>query len=143
VSRAFTVLIKAKAVHGIKEPDCTNSCSAGKVGRGGGEKKKREGMIRASNDCLSRRLTLTPTFSGFSFSLDEENRGWARRTGSGEENRTKENENGMRRPRHVFAGACRNFPFRKRTVYSVEAGSEGDGGGDCCNVTSPRAHEAL
>lgn len=118
MSRAFIVLIKAKT--GIKEPDCTNSCLAGDGGGGEGE-KKREGMTRTSNDCLSRRLTLTPSFSGFSFSLDEGNRGMGG-VESGEENGTKENENGMRRPRHVFAGACRNFPFRKRTVYSVVAG---------------------
>lgn len=63
------------------------------------------------------------TFSGFSFSLSGRGESRMGTKGRKEKSRTKEND-GMRRPRHVFAGACRNFPFRKRTdaVYSTSEG---------------------
>lgn len=90
-------------------------------------------MTRASNERLSLASADTDavqaTFSGFSFPLDAGGNEEGRRE---REREGKREDDGMRRPRHVFAGACRNFPFRKST-------SEGR----LLQRHVPRVHEAL
>jgi hypothetical protein len=119
------------------------------LGEGDGEGRRREEK-EGRDDPGLERLSL-PSADTNADVLGDFHSLWTKRImdeekgiGSGEEeNRTKENENGMRRPRVMFSpGHVAIFPFGRGRCIAPRL-DEGDGGGDCCNVTFPRAHEAL
>lgn len=92
-------------------------------------REREKGMTGASNERLSLASTDTDaiqaTFSGFSFPLDEGDRGGGNEKREGERNRTKERTTECEGRVMFSPGHVAIFPFGKGRARD-----------DCCNVTS-------